>query len=218
MPDWRDQHFGGQAATPQKAPPNNVRMTTAIAAMLILPSIGVGIAFTLGYFDPLLAKYFPPHHDQAGQSLDRYRDSTRHDAADQSQPSDSSAYTPAPITITQARANELRRIIQSRESGIDLLSRDQAKAEEKRGAAAGSLNTAKERLFWLERNRPHTNDSGAIYRWNLAHDDAIAAAKNATNTLAAQGKVVASFDVRITKATTEKDAAKTELHGAVIIP
>ena len=98
------------------------------------------------------------------------------------------------------------------------MTRDRSVATEKKSRADNDLTAARARLIDLEKRRPSANNSGALYQWNLAHSDAVAVAKNATNLIATQQRVVDSFNNRIGKAETERNEAKAELDGATISP
>lgn len=221
---WMDDHFqtkpGPKILRPDPEPETDRgrRFWFFLSLLLILPPAVVGTAWYLGYMDPVIREVVverkpiapppeAPHKREPDVKLVYSAQLQK----------DEPAAPAAPIkSITQARANELQRLMTSRVSGIDLMTRDRSKAIAKEQAAQSDITAAKDRLTYLERNRPASSNTGAVYQWNLAHADAVAAGKNATTTIAAQQKVINSFNERIAKAQAEHDAAKLELAGAVI--
>lgn len=227
--DWMSKHFA--VTDPPKIirpDPEETdrgrRFWLFLSLLLILPPACVGVAYYLGYLDPIIREVFvdrtvvadpppaPPNKKQPNVNI-TYEAKQRHEPEVIPEKP-----TPAPDkTVTRARANELQRLITSRNSGIDLMVRDRAAAIDRQSRASADLATAKQRLIDLDKKRPSGNDSARIYQWNLARDDSIAAAKNATQIINAQQKTIDSFNGRIDKAELERDNAKAELHGAVII-
>ncbi len=219
MDNWQEKHFGVPDGPKKIRPADEPERSGAgfwfFLFLLIATPIGaVAIAYHLGYIGapPTIIETTAPRPPAPVVTQERV-------------PAVNVTYTAkikepevAPRTITQARANELNRLITSRTSGIDLMTRDRSKAITKEQAGQSDLAAAKDRLLYLERNRPASSNTGAVYQWNLAHADAVAAGKNATTTIAAQQKVINSFNERIGKAKAEQDAAKDELDGATIIP
>lgn len=221
MEDWREKHFNVPPETKklrELSEPESSGGFGWLLLLLVLLACGVAVAFSLGAFEkgpPVRAVIVEERGPEAAPAkrppnANITFSAKLHEDAPPSLPTKEK-------TITQARANELRRIITSRESGIDLMQRDRLVSMGKYNRAQSDLETSKLRLTDLERKPPPQNNSGAVYQWNIAHADAIAAAKNATNLMAGQQKVIEGFNGRIRKAENERDAAKEELSTSVII-
>lgn len=176
---------------PHHAPPRRrgAGFRILIILLLVLPLAGAGTAWWLGYFDPVLQEVTRRLQTDSGVR-----------------------------TITQARANELQRLIASREAGLDLMARDRAKVASKQVHADAALTAATARLSSLERSRPGAHDTRGVYEWNLAYNDALAAARNASTAVKTNRSLLNGFDGRIAKATDELADARAELDGATIVP
>ncbi len=159
MANWMEKHFGGVADPPKKLrdePPKDrgTRFWLFLLLLLITPIAFVGVAWWLGYLDPIVKEVVrivqpAPHPTERPGPI----------------PNPTMTYTAKqadPVrSITQARANELRNLITSRKSGLDLMGRDRAKATNKYRDADAALSAAKSRLVYLERHRPSANDARA---------------------------------------------------------
>lgn len=220
--NWMDDHFKtGEPPKILKPEPDvdhGGRFWFFLFLLVITPIAAVGGAWWFGYLDPVIKEVVQVVHVSEPAPAPTAKPpnvNVTYAAKIREEPEPTAA--PAVPTITRARANELQRLITSRESGIDLLTRDRAKANAKLVQAQNNLAEAKARLAKLERVKIAPADSARQYEWRIAHDDAITAAKNATNEIARQGDIVESFDRRIAKATDERDAAKSELAGVTIV-
>lgn len=216
MADWMEKHFGvpdpPKRLREQHRDGKGLGFWFFLFLLIAAPIAFVAVGYWLGFLDPKEKIVVERVIEPAA-------------AAPAPKPAPQPAKLPAEPapeperkTVTQARANELNRLIASRDSGINLMTRDRAKEIAAKKNAELALMSARDRLFFLEKNRPSSNDTRATYEWNLSHDASVAAAKNATATITAKDKVIASFDNRIEKAEAERAAAKEELKDAEIIP
>jgi len=222
MPDWRDQHFG--TITTAKPQPKRSGLRGWMVVAFLVPTIA---AVVITFFDQVVEVYqrvtaptptavvSPP--PDGGSFTD-----ARSTAAMPTVPGElgesPSTGSAEPRTITQQRANELQRVIAQKNQGLRMMKAERAKVEQRLQSAQADLRQARERLIWLEKHRPSHNNGGAVFNWNQAHSDAVAAAKNATIKIETDQRLLTGFDKRITTAQSGLDAAQSELDGAVVIP
>lgn len=207
--DWREKHFGVPEApkrlSDRGTPEPTARWPYLVLALLIAsPIAAVGIAYHLGKFDP------PPPQVVDRPVVVENRVVVREPAA---KPKPVALVTESRPTITQARAMELQRLIESRNRGLDLLSRDHAKVKAAYIQAEQTLATARARVASLESSRPSAANSAGSYQWSTAYSDATSALSTATAEFKRQKSQNDSFTQRIAKATSEREEAKQILES-----
>jgi chromosome segregation ATPase len=212
--DWREKHFGipegPKRLSDRGTPEPTARWPYLVLALLVIsPIAAVGVAYYLGKFDPpppqvvdrpVVVENRVVENRVVVRETEKPRPSTQ-----QSIPTDRRP------TITQARANELQRLIESRERGLDLLSRDHAKAKTQYLQAERSLAAARAQVASLENSRPSASNSSGAYQWSTAYNNATSALSTASAEYRRQKSQNDSFEARILKATKERDDAQTIL-------
>ncbi len=210
--DWREKHFGIPEA-PKKVrdygsdtEPRPVWPVIVLVLLIVSPLTAVGIAYYMGKFDP------PPPEVVDRRVVQRETIVVRQPAPAPAKPQrpQATASEPRP-TITPARANELQRLIESRERGLDLLSRDGAKARAAFEQADRNLSAARSLVAEMERRRPAPTNSSGQYEWSRAYNNATSALSTATAEFKRYKSQNDSFEQRTSKATSERDEAKETL-------
>lgn len=115
-----------------------------------------------------------------------------------------------PEPMSEARAQALQRLMQSRRAGIALLDRDRAGVVLKLARTESILAAASRRLNDFERARIPNTNSRAVYEWQILHDDALAAVRTAVQEVRRYQRLVDSFDERLEKAWKQLQAAELE--------
>jgi hypothetical protein len=115
-----------------------------------------------------------------------------------------------PEPMSEARAQVLQRLMQSRRAGISLLDRDRAGALLNLAKNESILAGASRRLNDFERARIPNTNSRAVYEWQILHDDALATVRTAVQEVKRYQRLVDSFDARLAKAWQELHAAELE--------
>jgi len=218
--DWREKHFGIPEA-PKKVRdygPDIEHRSAWPAVVLVLliisPITAVGIAYYLGTFDP------PPPLVVDRPVIQRdtviVRQPAQASPRTPPQRPQASAIAPRP-TITQAKAKELQNLILARDRGLDLLSRDGAKAKAAFERADRILSAARARVVELERIRPGPTNSSGQYEWSRAYNNATSALSTATAEFKRYKSQSDSFEQRIAKAEEERDAAREMLRTHDIV-
>jgi hypothetical protein len=216
--NWMEDHFKvgdpPKILRPEPDEDRGLRFWFFLSLLIIIPIGTVATAWWLGYLDPMIREVVrvervqAPPVERPAPAPTKPRPVTRTPAPEPEA---------APRTITSARASELNRIIMSRNSGLDLMGRDRGKAVVALDQAQRNLEIARERLAVLDNMRISSTDTRGQYEWRIAHNDTVAAAKNASADVTRHTDVINSFDRRMLKATEERDAAVAELTGAEIV-
>ena len=148
--DWMNKHFS--VTDPPKIirpDPEETdrgrRFWFFLSLLFIAPVTAVGIAWYLGYLDPVIREVFVDRKVVEAPTTPNQERPPNVNITYSAQRKQEPEADPVK-SITRARANELQRLITSRESAIDLMIRDRSEALDKQ-TRSGSFTWR--RMSWL---------------------------------------------------------------------